>query len=148
MIKRILGGFAALTLALGVSQLSAAPAQATYSACSSGYVCFWDWIEFNNGGTFWSTHVQNSYGTCVNLPTSMRDKPSSIGYNRSVGGSTPDQIRFFLWVDCNAGGGYLTRNATEAAVHEPNLGCPSFTNPCSSFYNNNIVSFRYCNNGC
>jgi hypothetical protein len=143
---RLAALLAAFLLSLGGALAVASPAHADPADdWPHGYVIFYDWYAHNNQGTNWGTHVQNSYGpNCVTLPAALRDKATSMYFNTSLT-SSPHRIRYFLWANCNPGGGYFTLQATVQANNIYDLTCPAFAgqNPCNSFYNNNIVSFDW-----
>lgn len=141
VVRRLAAAASAFLLTLGLLLTSAPPASATLAACPSGHVCFWNWVSFNNGGSSWSTHVQNAYGSaCVTLPASMRDVTTSLAFNNaSVGGA--GHVRFYLWINCNAGGGYFTLSDT--FTPQPDLNCPTFMPPCNDVYADNIASFDW-----
>lgn len=129
--------------AAGVSEQAALKTLDSCIDSVQGDICFWNWYNFQDGGGFWKTHIQNAYGAnCITLPASVRDKVTSF-YFWTIDQTHPHQIRYFLWANCNPGGGYFTLSATQAANHQPDLTCPSFMNPCTPFYNDNIVSVDY-----
>jgi hypothetical protein len=142
MPEHIKDGLVAAAAKAGVSEKKALKAIEDCQAFN-GHICFWNWYNFQNGGNWYHTHIQNAYGpSCIVLPATMADKTTSFYFNTTFQTST-SRIRYFLWSNCNAGGGYFTLAATQSANYQPDLTCPSFMNPCSSFYNDNIVSVDY-----
>jgi hypothetical protein len=137
-IRMLIASLFALAITTVFMAVGATPAAATLQDCPSGHICFWDWINFNNGGAFWSTHIQNAFGgTCVTLPADMRDRTTSLAQN--LGGIGDGHLRFYLWVNCNDAGGYLT--LSEQFAPQANLNCPTFSSTCTNFYSDNIASF-------
>jgi hypothetical protein len=135
-------GLLAAATKAGVPERKAAKAIEDCQAFN-GHICFWNWYDFQNGGNWYHTHIQNAYGpSCIVLPTTMADKTTSFYFNTTFQQSD-SRVRYFLWSNCNAGGGYFTLAATQQANYQPDLTCPTFMNPCSAFYNDNIVSVDY-----
>jgi hypothetical protein len=110
----------------------ASPANAYYSQCQSGHVCFWKDINF--GGQFieW---VQEANGTCWNVPGSWNDVVSSSAiqfYGQDV----------LLYEDANC--------ATYFAIMRP----PPGPNNAESWYkfftgsNDKMTSFRFTQDCC
>jgi hypothetical protein len=107
-----------MTLSLVIGSLAlATPASASINGCpDGGYVCFWNWINYQTGGG--GPYVQSMHGalgTCHNLPLSgvagwpsgkVYDTATSIIINNSGTNSIPGRnaIQFFEWANCNFGG--------------------------------------------
>lgn len=60
-MKTITRALIVLAMAAGIGVAVAAPAQASYGECNSGYVCVW--YNINGGGT--RVELFNNPGTCV-----------------------------------------------------------------------------------
>lgn len=113
MMKRLFAALALVVLGIGVA---ATPARATIAQCPNGHVCLYNWVNYNSGGGFWSTHVQNIYGSpndCHNLPMSgvsgwpsgqVGDAATSYWLHDNSSGNS---YEFHEWVNCNKNGDWF-----------------------------------------
>lgn len=110
MIRKTLAAIlAAVLLSLG---LGASPAQAgSVYGCpdlDGGSVCFYNWINFHQGGGFWQrTKIWFPSGGCINLNNHywttggfVYDQPSSMIINGKTV-SPNAYYKFYTWANCN-----------------------------------------------
>ena len=148
-MRRIIAVLAVSLLALfGI----AAPAQASINGCADGgYVCFYNWYNFNPGGGFYQVSMHGPYGTCHNLPLSgvsgwpggkVYDTATSLIVNNSGTNSVPGRsgINFFEWANCNTGGQFFTivfnsccGGTAPTFVLEPDLTSNNFSDTIGSW---------------
>jgi hypothetical protein len=93
-VKRLIARLLVPLLGLvGIVTLTPAAAHASYSDCTTGYVCLWQ----NDGGSgFPSLVVQQAGGTCYNVPTYWNDKMNSFS-NRLLYGK---HVQFYKDANC------------------------------------------------
>lgn len=124
MFRRLVAtSVAALLLSLGLASISS-PVHAAWSSCSSGANCFWD-LHSGSGTPYQSFPV--GHMVCQTLPTSQRNKASSIKNN--VPGT---RIWYFAKTSCQEAPVATLDFPSQLSLFVPHIG------------NNNIESYRTC----
>lgn len=94
--KRLLAVLTAFAFLIGVSAVTATPAQAA-GVCPSGYACFYEHTGYNGSSALYSSAF---YGQCVNLTGFWHDRISSMKNNIGYG------VTVYQHSGCGVNGGW------------------------------------------
>lgn len=146
MKNRILAALTALALALGLSMVTASPAQAAFGGVTAANsISFYQWTGLGAQveGDRWQTSYSNiiNAGGCLNLAgtwangTSRNDNTGSAMWKTTVSGYEQYAITVFNWSNCNAAGqfkviGYLGSAGSQFSID--NLNDVTYSNPAGT----------------